>query len=142
MISGLASITFIPLLAMAMVHMMWAFGATYPAKTEADLARTVIGAQGIEKMQSRGLSFFLSLAIFFAGIWALALTDPSDTLVLTLGGVFFAMVFLARGILGYTKSWRARNPEEPFASFNIRLYSPLCLLVGIGFAWLTLLRII
>lgn len=141
MISGLASLVFIPLLAISMIHMLWAFGATYPAKTQKDLVRTVAGFKGVEKMPPRWASFAVSLITFIAGLWALALTDPSQSLILTLGGVLLAGVFLFRGALAYTKWWRSITPEEPFATFDVKVYGPLCLFIGVGFSWLTLLRV-
>ncbi len=142
MIAGLASIVFIPLLAVSMVHMLWAFGATYPAKTEIDLVRTVAGFKGAEKMPPRWASLAVSLITFVAGLWALALTDPSQSLILTLGGILLAGVFIFRGIIAYTKWWRLKTPEEPFATFDVKVYGPLCLFIGAGFSWLTLLRVI
>ena len=142
MIAGLASIIFIPLLAISMVHMLWAFGSTYPTKTQKDLARTVAGFKGIEKMPPRPASFAVSILTLMAGIWALALTDPTQSLILTLGGIALAIVFLARGAIGYTKWWREKTPEEPFATFDVKVYSPLCLFLGAGFGLLTLLRLI
>ncbi len=141
MIAGIASLVFIPLLSIAMVHMLWAFGSTYPVRDEKTLARTVAGFKGIEKMPPRPVSFLVSLLTLGTGIWALALTDPGPSPILTLGGALLTLVFLGRGIAGYTKKWRQMTPEEPFASMDRKIYSPLCLFIGTGFAVLTLLRL-
>jgi len=127
MLSGLASLIFIPLLAISIVHMAWAFGATYPVKDE--------------KMPPRLASFAVSLLSFAAGIWALALTDPSTSVLLTIGGVLLTLAFLGRGIFGYTKRWRELTPEEPFASLDKKIYSPLFIFIGTGFLILSALRI-
>lgn len=142
MTTGLASLIFIPLLAISMVHMLWAFGSTYPAKTQKVLVRTVAGFKGVEKMPPRLASLAVSLATFFAGLWALALTDPSTSLILTGGGVVLTFVFLARGLVSYTSWWRALTPEQPFARFDVKVYGPLCLFIAVGFGWLTLLRMV
>lgn len=142
MIAGLASLIFIPLLAISMVHLLWAFGSTYPAKTQKDLVRTVAGFKGAEKMPPRLASLAVAILVFIAGLWSLALTDPSQSLILTLGGLALTGVFLTRGALGYTKWWREKTPQEPFATFDVKVYSPLCLFIGFGFGWLTLLRLI
>ena len=141
MISGIASLVFIPLLAISMVHMLWAFGFTYPVKDEKSLVRTVAGFKGAEKMPPRWASFSVSVLVLAAGIWALALTDPSDSLLLTFGGVVLGAVFLARGIIGFTRKWREMTPEEPFATMDRKIYSPLCLFIGTGFIILTLIRL-
>ena len=142
MTAGLASLIFIPLLAISIVHMMWAFGSTYPAKTQIDLVRTVAGFKGVQKMPPRLASFAVSVVIFIAGLWALALTDPSDSMLLTAGGLALFLVFLLRGVLGYTSWWREKAPEEPFATFDVKVYAPLCLFIATGFGWLTILRLI
>jgi len=141
MIAGIASLTFIPMLAIAMVHLLWAFGSTYPAKTEASLARTVLGYKGVSRMQPKMVSLGMAFAILAAGIWGLALSDPAPDLVLTAGGIILALIFLGRGILGYTAWWRERTPEEPFASFDKKLYSPLCIGISLGYFTLVALRI-
>ncbi len=141
MIPGIASLTFIPLLAISMVHMLWAFGASYPVKDQASLARTVAGFKGIDRMPPKMASFGMSLAALAAGIWALALTDESTSWVLTAGGIFLSLVFLGRGAMGYMKFWRELTPEEPFATLDKKFYSPLSLGMGLGFTILTALRI-
>jgi len=141
MIPGIASLIFIPLLAISIIHIAWSFGATYPAKSELMLARTVAGFKGIEKMPPRLVSFGVSLLALTAGLWALALTDPSTSLLLTAGGIVLTLVFLGRGIVGYTQRWRELTPEEPFASLDKKIYSPLFLYIGSGFLILTALRI-
>ncbi len=141
MVAGIASLTFIPLLAISLVHLLWAFGLTYPAKDELMLARTVAGFKGIEKMPPKLASLGVAVATMFAGIWALALTDASPSLVLTGGGIVLMLVFLARGFIGFTKKWREMTPEEPFATFDRKLYSPLCIGIGLGFLVLTALRL-
>ena len=44
-----------------------------------------------------------------------------------------AGVFVARGVAGYTPTWRGHFRDEPFATRNRRYYSPYCLLMGIGY---------
>jgi len=76
-----------------------------------------------------------------AGVWALTLSDPEGSFLVSAGGVVLAVVFLARGLLGYTKWWRQLTPEEPFASLDKKFYSPLCLWIGLGFGVLVALRL-
>jgi len=141
MIAGLASLIFIPLLAVSMVHLMWAFGSTWPVSDPQTLARTVVGAKDIQRMPSRLMTGLVAIAVLAAGIWALAMTDPSDSPILTWGGVALALVFVGRGIAGFTRAWRAMVPEEPFATFDRKLYSPLCLAIGVGFVTLVIWRL-
>jgi hypothetical protein len=48
------------------------------------------------------------------------------------------LVFLGRGIAGFTPWWRRLTPEQPFARLDQSLYSPLCLLIGLGFIVLSI----
>ena len=51
--------------------------------------------------------------------------------VSTVGSI--AGVFVARGVAGYTPTWRGHFRDEPFATRNRRYYSPYCLLMDIGY---------
>ena len=55
MIPGIASLIFVPLLAIFFAHIMWAFGSTWPVADEQALARTVIGIRNTTRMPSRRL---------------------------------------------------------------------------------------
>ncbi len=54
----------------------------------------------------------------------------------------FALVFLGRGVAGFTPAWRRHTPEQPFATLDIRYYSPLCLAIGLGFAALAITELL
>jgi hypothetical protein len=137
------SLTFVPLLMVALAHFLWSFGSTWPIRDETLLAQTVVGAPGITRMPNRFLTLIVSLLVFAAGVVALALADhTSGGWPLTLLGALLALVFIGRGILGYTPGWRARFPTEPFATLDRKNYSPLCLWVGAGFLILVLMRLI
>ena len=137
------SLTFVPLLMVALAHFLWSFGSTWPIRDETLLAQTVVGAPGITRMPNRFLTLIVSLLVFAAGVVALALADhTSGGWPLTLLGALLALVFIGRGILGYTPGWRARFPTEPFATLDRKNYSPLCLWVGAGFLILVVMRLI
>ena len=136
------ALTFVPLLTVAFALFLWAFGNTWPIRNEQLLAQTVVGAPGITKMPNRLLTFAMALLVLAAGIVALSLADHSSGGIgLTLLGALLALVFLGRGVLGYTAGWRARFPTEPFASLDRKNYSPLCLWIGAGFAILVIMRL-
>lgn len=137
------SLTFVPLLMVALAHFVWALGSTWPIRDETLLAQTVIGRPGITRMPNRFVTFVVSLLMLAAGIIALSLADHSSGgWPLTALGVLLAAAFIARGVLGFTSGWRARFPTEPFATLDRRNYSPLCLWVGAGFLILVLLRLL
>lgn len=138
-----ASLTFVPLLMVAVAHLMWALGKTWPIRNETLLAQTVVGRPGITKMPNRGLSLIVSLLILSIGLVALSLADKvSGGIGLTLIGALFALIFIARGVAAYTPAWRSRFPTEPFATLDRKNYAPLCFWIGVGFVTLVLMRLL
>lgn len=139
----IAAFMFIILLAVSTAHFLWSIGRTWPIRGEKLLAQTVVGLKDIERMPPRLASFAVSLATLAAGIIALALADhDGGGLPLTLLGLPLAAVFLVRGIIGYTPWWAAKTPEPNFRLNDARVYSPLCLFLGLGFLALVILRLL
>ena len=50
------------------------------------------------------------------------------------------ILILARGAIGYTAWWADKTPEPNFRLNDRRVYSPLCLTIGLGFLALVVLR--
>ena len=139
------SLTFVPLLMVAFAHFLWSVGRTWPIRNQNHtlLAQTVVGTPGITRMPNRLVTFVVSMVLLAAGIAALSLADhTSGGWWLTLLGAFLAVVFIGRGILGYTPAWRARFPTEPFATLDRKNYSPLCFWIGAGFLILVVMRLV
>jgi len=87
--------------------------------------------------------FAVAVVTLAAGIIALALADhDSGGLALSLVGLPLAAVFLARGVVGYTPWWAEKTPEPNFRLNDARVYSPLCLFLGLGFIALVILRLL
>lgn len=135
-------LAFLILLALSALHAAWAFGSTFPAATEADLARMVAGFRGRDRMPPAAAAAGVALALLGAGLFALDLGGmialPLPGWLATTGGLALALVFLTRGYLGFTDAWRRLTPEQPFARLDTRFYSPLCLLLGGAFLLLVL----
>jgi hypothetical protein len=93
-------------------------------------------------MPSMAASFAVAAAIIAAALVALALgslfASPFDQVPLAGAALFIGLVFVGRGITGFTPAWRRLAPEMPFARLDMRYYSPLCLVIGAGFALLAL----
>lgn len=137
----IAAMMFIALFSVSLAHLLWSFGRTWPIRNEKLLAQTVVGFKDIERMPPRLASFVVAAATFTAGMFALALADhDSGGLLLELAGFGFAAVFLARGIVGFTSWWAGVTPEPNFRLNDRRVYSPLCLAIGLGFIALIVLR--
>lgn len=139
----IAAFMFIALLAVATAHFLWSIGRTWPIRNEKLLAQTVVGFKDIERMPPRLASLAVAAATLAAGVLALALADhDSGGLALTLLGLPLAVVFLARGLVGYTAWWAEKTPEPNFRLNDRRVYSPLCLFLGAGFIALIILRLL
>jgi hypothetical protein len=138
-----AALIFIPLLAVAIAHFIWSIGGTWPLKSRELLIKTVYGRPGTKSMPPKLITFVVAVLILTAGVIALSLADETGGgLPLTLAGTALAALFLARGVVGYTPRWRKIFTEEPFATLDRKNYSPLCLLIGVGFVILVVLRLL
>ncbi len=138
MIAGLAVSIFVVLTIVALLHAYWAFGGRWPGHDEPSLARMVVGSKGITAMPARGPTLAVAVVIFLAGVVALARADlvpvPLPPMLQSVAVTALAVVFLGRGIASFTPWFRASQSEEPFATLDRRLYGPLCLALGTGFA--------
>ncbi|MEP4770420.1 MAG: DUF3995 domain-containing protein [Roseibium sp.] len=144
MLSALACTLFGILTLVSGVHLYWGFGGLWPAKSELELARTVVGANGIETMPSAPLTIVVAVLIFAAGVFPVASANllPMPTFIPSVL-VFFGMIaltaiFLLRGLIGFTPYFAKMNAEEPFRTLDRKYFSPLCLIIGIGFLALTI----
>lgn len=139
----IAGVIFVPLLAVAIAHLVWSLGGTWPLRNKQLLVRTVYGRPATMQMPPRALTFLVALLVLAAGIVALALADPeAGGAALDVVGLLLAGLFLARGAAGYAKAWRQVFSAEPFAGLDRRLYSPLALLIGAGYLVLVLMRLL
>lgn len=124
----------------AVLHVYWGMGGRWPGTDEETCARAVVGFRGIRNMPSPAAAFAVAIALLAAAWIGLALGDlvawPLSPSLLALAGLAAAIVFLARGVAGFTPAWRKLAPELPFARNDVRYFSPLCLLLGAGFVFL------
>ncbi len=131
------------LAAIAALHAIWAAGSPWPAGDRLALSRVAVGARNMSGMPGRGPTLAVALAVAIAAAWPLLgvglIRLPVPQIFVSLGMWTLAAVFLARGIGGYSKAFASVFGEEPFASYNRRYYSPLCLLIGAAFLALILL---
>ncbi|MBX9463314.1 MAG: DUF3995 domain-containing protein [Aquamicrobium sp.] len=135
-----ATLVALVLALLAALHVYWGLGGVWPGTDQKSCARAIAGFKGIDRMPSPPAAFGVAAALAVAALIALALagivTLPLPAALIRLGGLGAALVFLGRGVVGFTPVWRRITPEMPFAR-NDRLYfSPLCLLIGAGFTLL------
>ncbi|MEC9342428.1 MAG: DUF3995 domain-containing protein [Pseudomonadota bacterium] len=138
-----AVLLFAVLSGLAALHFYWAMGGLWPGIDEKSLARRVVGSPAVRRMPSRPVTVVVAGLLALAALWPLMWTAlipyPLPQALVWLGMIGLAIVFLGRGIAGYTPVFRAHFPEEPFASLDRRYYSPLCLAIGALFVLLILL---
>jgi Protein of unknown function (DUF3995) len=133
----------IVLIAIALAHLLWSFGIMWPIRDRKLLAQTVVGTPGIERMPPFYMSFGVFVLTAIACIIAFAVADPtSGGPALTVLALLAGLIFLVRGAVGYTAWWAARTPIEPFRSLDRKTYSPLCLILGVGFLFLVSMRLL
>jgi hypothetical protein len=119
---------------LAILHVAWGFGSTWPDADSQSLARRAAGFKGISQMPRPAACFFMAAVLAFAALIALTAVGVLPTsyphwLILTALSAI-AAVFTLRGLIAYTSQWRELTPEEPFASLDRRIYGPLCLIIG------------
>ncbi|UYN93853.1 MAG: DUF3995 domain-containing protein [Enhydrobacter sp.] len=120
------------LLAIAALHVYWGRGGLWPASSEAELARTVVGT-GQSRMPSAWACHAVAVLLVVVAAWPwLILAWPEDPIVLT-GRIVIAAVFFMRGLAAYSPRWRRSFPAEPFATRDRRLYAPICMVLATGF---------
>ncbi len=140
--TALALILSFVLLLITALHVYWGIGGIWPGKDQASCARAVVGFRGVDEMPSAGASFAVAACLALATLWPLALEGvfaspfPREGLATT--ALLIGLVFIGRGVAGFTPWWRRLAPEQPFARLDRLYYSPLCLLIGLGFAVLAI----
>jgi hypothetical protein len=125
------------LAAIALAHAWWAVGGIWPAADAATLARGVVG-DGRTRMPSAGITALVALMLAVVAVWPLLLTGlltvPLPRLIVLVIGAAMGVVFLVRGLAGYSSRWRRRFRVEPFATRDVLYFSPLCLVLAAGYA--------
>ncbi len=118
----------------ALIHALWGMQIWVPIRDEEQLARTVIGARGVTRMPGAIPCFLVvaGLLIIIVALWM-----PQMWITRFVLWIAF-VVFLARGLIAYTKFWRQMTPEQPFAGNDQEFYAPLCLAVAGGLLFVLL----
>jgi hypothetical protein len=137
MSTALAIVVAAAVYAIAVLHAAWGFGSYWPAASAEALAKSAVGTAGITRMPRPSQCFAVAAILAGVAAWPLfavdLLPEAWPRWLTLLAGAGIAAVFLGRGLAGYTRSWRRRFSEEPFATYDRRYYSPLCLALGAGY---------
>jgi hypothetical protein len=125
--AGLSTI----LVLIAAIHAYWGTGGTWPERDAADLARAVVG-DGRTRMPPPWLCFAVAAALLVVAAWPWMMLLAPDSEPALVFGIAAAAIFFVRGSAGYSPRWRQRFSTEPFATRDMRFYSPLCLALATG----------
>ncbi|GAA4430180.1 hypothetical protein GCM10023148_34890 [Actinokineospora soli] len=119
----------VALAVIAVLHLVWMF-SPWPLRTPEEFARRVVGVE-LEALPSRPLTFAVVLALAAATDLDAArgglVGAPGPEWLVAVGAGGVAVVLLGRAVQGFTASL-GRDTE--YARWDVRLYSPLCLLLG------------
>jgi hypothetical protein len=125
------------LLLITALHVYWGIGGVWPGRDSASCARAVVGFSGVDEMPSPFAAFAVAACLALATLWPMALegvfATPFAPGGLAATAMMAGLIFLGRGVAGFTPWWRRLAPEQPFARLDTRLYSPLSVLIGAGF---------
>ena len=130
-------ILFTILTIVSLLHVGWAFGMAWPAKTRAALPAVVVGTPVGSFMPSTPLTLFVAAAIFGLGVAALWGAGVLSFGVLNAhrSWVLFLImsVFFLRGVLTYMPFGPLQAAVQPFRTLDFRYFAPLCLLLAAGY---------
>ena len=127
-----AFLLFVGVGAAAVIHALWGLGYNWPETSEEALARSVVG-DGRRRMPPAWQCYAVAGLLAAVAIWAFVLLGRDEEPWVQSVTYIIAGVFVARGIAGYTPTWRSHFRDEPFATRNRRYYSPYCLLMGVSY---------
>jgi hypothetical protein len=137
--AGFSAFLALACLGLAVLHIVWALGAVWPARTRADLTELMVGlparADGeahVDRFPSRAATLAVAASLTICATWlSLAVFVPRHTPLADILPLVLAAVFGLRGVLGYFDTrLRPATRSLPFAHWNRVLYSPLCLLLA------------
>lgn len=131
----------IVLTVIAGLHALWGARIWWPFGSEEDLVAGVVGGLDMFKAPSKVATFAVVVALLISAMWALILSGWVNAEILpdwivSLGGAGIAVVFLGRGVFGLTPAFARMTPVEPFRTLDRKYYTPLCIVLGCGFAGL------
>ena len=128
----LAVLLFVGVGVPAGIHALWGMGSTWPEATPEALARAVVG-DGRRRMPPSWACVAVAIALAGLAVWPFVLLGRPEEPWAQSVTYAIAGVFVARGVAGFTPTWKGYFLDEPFATRNRRYYSPYCLLMGIGY---------
>jgi hypothetical protein len=131
--AGLAAVTFT---ALAGLHGYWALGGFWPGRDGESLALTVVGSWPGSAPPGRTATWTVAALLLGAAVTVLGAAGvvplPVAPGLVRGAALLGAGVLLVRGLEGFVDTrLRPSTVGSPFARLNVRIYSPLCLLLAL-----------
>jgi hypothetical protein len=141
MTKTLSLLWFAVLAAIALLHGYWGLGGLWPGSTEQELINIVVGDPAMVQMFPMQITLVVTGLIFLAGLFALMAGGtfqifPRWSIRIATG--VLTIVFTGRAVSGFYAAQIDYTFTEPFGTYDLWFYSPLCLILGLGFAYLTI----
>ncbi len=129
----------------AAIHVYWGLGGLWPGGTEQALINTVLGNPRATSMPSSEVTFIVAFLIFSAGLVALIASRiiiPKLSTLAKVPAFVLMLIFMARGAIALFIGLRSPDLPitEPFRTYDLWMYSPLCLIIGVSFGVLVFYR--
>ncbi len=124
------------LVAIALLHVAWALGSAFPARSRAHLAGYVVGAElPVTVMPGKLATWVVAVGLLALAGCVLALglaLSPAATWALRAIATTFVAIFTLRGALGFFEvALRPAIPNTPYMKWSRAYYSPLSLLLAL-----------
>ncbi len=131
--AALAAVLF---LGTAALHAYWALGGCWPGRDPESLARIVVGGPPGMGFPGPGATWSVVVVLVGAAVTALAaagVVQLSAPFGLVRGAALLgAAVLVLRGLEGFVDTrFRPDTVGSPFERLNVRVYSPLCLVLAL-----------
>lgn len=126
-------------LALAALHAYWARGGVWPGTDPDSLNRMVVGGPPVMRGPGPALTWVVTAILIGAATIVLAragiIALPVPHGWIRAAGLVGASVLVLRGLEGFVDTrLRPDTKDSPFARLNVRLYSPLCLVLAFATA--------
>lgn len=119
------------LLGLAGVHVYWGVGGAWPARTRAELGPMVVGTSARAVMPNLLACVVVAALLLTAAGLVVAAGLGFEGWVVRVGAAGVAAVLGLRGVGGFFDGrLRPGTRGQPFYRLNLRIYSPLCLLLS------------
>ncbi|WP_216825903.1 DUF3995 domain-containing protein [Sulfitobacter sp. SK012] len=131
MMLTLTVVALVAVLVISGLHFAWAGRLWWPITDEKRLVRAVAGFPNVDRMPPPAQCLFVAVALCCVALLLLfEILQPKSNQATAIPLLGAGLVFVGRGVVGFTTFWSRVTPEQPFRRLDRRYYSPICLAIG------------